>query len=160
MSRIIIFSAAALLAAQASMPNPFTALMTAAKTHADSHGAVLPALSPVDASLLVTNPKVDIAALHALGIGVVPWTTNDPARMKQIIALHVDILISDRPDLLQQALTEARKSDPTIPANFDRTSRAIAAAAALRPEKYAPRLRSRPRQPHLHHRNRHRRHQR
>ncbi len=136
MSRIIIFSAAALLAAQASMPNPFTALMTAAKAHAVSHGAVLPALSPVDASLLTTNPKVDVAALHALGIRIVPWTTNDPARMKQIIALHPDGLISDRPDLLQQALAEARKSDPTIPANFD--VQGHRGGRGLRPENTLP----------------------
>jgi len=136
MSRIIVWSTIALLAAQSSMTNPFTALMTAAKTHAVAHGAVLPALSPVDASLLVTKPKVDVAALHALGIKVVPWTTNDPARMKQIIALHVDGLISDRPDLLQQALAEARKSDPTIPANFD--VQGHRGGRGLRPENTLP----------------------
>ena len=136
MSRMILFSAAAVIAAQASMPNPFTALMTAAKTHAVAHGAVLPVLSPVDASLLATNPKVDVAALHAIGIKVIPWTTNDPTRMKQIIALHVDGLISDRPDLLQQALAEARKTDPAIPADFDVEGHR--GGRGLRPENTLP----------------------
>jgi len=136
MSRIIVWSTVALVAAQASMPNPFTALMTAAKAHAVAHGAVLPVLSPVDASLLATNPTVDVAALHAIGIKVIPWTTNDPARMKQIIALHVDGLISDRPDLLQQALAEARKSDPAIPADFD--VQGHRGGRGLRPENTLP----------------------
>jgi glycerophosphoryl diester phosphodiesterase len=99
--------------------NPFTSLMIAAKAHAEAHHALTPALSPLDASLLTTDPKVDVPALHALGIRVVPWTTNDPAKMKAIIALHPDGLISDRPDLLQQALAEARATDPNIPAHFD-----------------------------------------
>ena len=126
--RIIVWSSV--------MPNPFTALMTAAKAHAVAHGAVLPALSPVDASLLTTNPKVDVAALHALGIQVVPWTTNDPARMKLLIGLHIDGLISDRPDLLQQALAESRCADPTIPADFD--VQGHRGARGLRPENTLP----------------------
>ncbi len=141
MSRIIVWStaiplAAALLAAEAAMPNPFTTLMTAAKAHAVAHHAELPVLSPVDASLLVTNPKVDVAEIHALGLKIIPWTTNDPARMKQIIGLHVDGLISDRPDLLQQALAEARIADPTISANFD--VQGHRGGRGLRPENTLP----------------------
>jgi len=142
--RLAVQAVALLLAAsQASqstmplnLPNPFTALMTAAKTHALAYGPLIPALSPVDASLLETNPKVDVAALHALGIKVVPWTTNDPARMRRIIALHPDGLISDRPDLLQQALAEARKTDPTIPAHFD--VQGHRGGRGLRPENTLP----------------------
>ena len=118
------------------MPNPFTALMTAAKAHAVAHGALWQKLSPVDASLLTTSPKVDVAALHALGIQVVPWTTNDPARMKLLIGLHIDGLISDRPDLLQQALAESRCADPTIPADFD--VQGHRGARGLRPENTLP----------------------
>jgi glycerophosphoryl diester phosphodiesterase len=84
------------------MPNPFTSLMSAAKAHALAHGAHIPALSPNDACLVSTPPTVDVAALHAIGVKVVPWTTNDPARMKQLIAMNIDGLVSDRPDLLQQ----------------------------------------------------------
>jgi glycerophosphoryl diester phosphodiesterase len=136
---LIALITAPLAAQQTPMPtpaNPFTALMAAAKAHADAHHAVAPALSPVDASLLVTNPKVDVPALHALGIRVVPWTTNDPAKMRQIIALHVDGLISDRPDILLQVLTEARQTDPSIPANFDHEGHR--GGRGLRPENTLP----------------------
>ena len=136
MTRIIVWSAVVLLAAEAAMSNPFTALMSAAKDHAVAHHAQLPVLSPVDASMLLTNPKVDVAEIHALGLKVIPWTTNDPARMKQIIGLHVDGLISDRPDLLQQALAEARAADPTIPANFD--VQGHRGGRGLRPENTLP----------------------
>ena len=58
--RRVIFSAVllfpAVLAAQSSMGNPFTSLMVAAKAHALKHGALVPALSPMDASLLTTDP--------------------------------------------------------------------------------------------------------
>jgi glycerophosphoryl diester phosphodiesterase len=139
-ARTIFFAAAALLVSSqptpSAMPNPFTSLMTAAKAHALAHSAQIPALSPVDASLLLTNPKVDVAALHAIGVKVVPWTTNDPARMRQIIALHPDGLISDRPDLLQQTLAEARKTDPEIPAHFDVSGHR--GGRGLRPENTLP----------------------
>jgi len=117
-------------------PNPFTALMSVAKAHAVAHHALVPALSPLDASLLVTNPKVDVPALHALGIRVVPWTTNDPAKMRSLIALGIDGLISDRPDLLQQALADARKADSNIPANFD--VQGHRGGRGLRPENTLP----------------------
>jgi len=118
------------------MANPLTALMTAARAHALAHGAELPALSPVDASLLSTDPKVDLAALHALGIKIVPWTTNDPARMRTLIAMHIDGLVSDRPDLLRQALADVRKQYPTISASFD--VQGHRGARGLRPENTLP----------------------
>jgi glycerophosphoryl diester phosphodiesterase len=123
-------------ASQSDMANPFTALMQAARAHALAHGAVLPALSPVDASLLTTDPRVDVPALHALGIRVVPWTTNDPAQMKKLIALGIDGLISDRPDLLQQALAEARATNPAVPAHFD--VQGHRGGRGLRPENTLP----------------------
>jgi glycerophosphoryl diester phosphodiesterase len=44
---------------------------------------------------------------HALGLAVVPWTVNDPAEMRRVLALGVDGMISDRPDWLRSEL-EAR----------------------------------------------------
>lgn len=41
---------------------------------------------------------------HELGLLVVPWTVNDPADMRRILAMNVDGMISDRPDLLRAAL--------------------------------------------------------
>jgi glycerophosphoryl diester phosphodiesterase len=127
---------APIYAQQTTMTNPFTGLMLAAQAHAKAHGAVRPALSPVDASLLMTHPKVDVAELHAHGVRVVPWTTNDPAKMREIIAMHVDGLISDRPDLLQAALADARKTDPEIPADFDVEGHR--GGRGLRPENTLP----------------------
>jgi glycerophosphoryl diester phosphodiesterase len=40
-----------------------------------------------------------IQEAHALGLLVLPWTVNQPADMRRLIALGVDGLISDRPDL-------------------------------------------------------------
>ena len=118
------------------LANPFTSLMSSAKAHALAHGGPIPILSPNDDSLLTTHPKVDIPALHALGIQVVPWTTNDPAKMVRILALHPDGLISDRPDLLQQAVAEARHTDPKFPAHFD--VQGHRGARGLRPENTLP----------------------
>ena len=41
---------------------------------------------------------------HALGLRVVTWTVNEPAEIRRMIALGVDGIISDRPDLVLAAL--------------------------------------------------------
>jgi glycerophosphoryl diester phosphodiesterase len=43
---------------------------------------------------------------HAAGLEVIPWTVNDPTDMADLIALGVDGLITDRPDLLLELLDE------------------------------------------------------
>jgi glycerophosphoryl diester phosphodiesterase len=43
---------------------------------------------------------------HGLGIKVVVWTVNEPAKIKKMLDLGVDGLISDRPDLVRQAMAE------------------------------------------------------
>lgn len=43
-----------------------------------------------------------IQALHRAGIGVNPWTVNDPAEMKQLIAAGVTGMFSDFPQVLKQ----------------------------------------------------------
>ena len=47
---------------------------------------------------LVTKEKV--AAAHAVGIQVVPWTANKPADWDKLIAANVDAIISDDPAAL------------------------------------------------------------
>lgn len=45
-----------------------------------------------------------VAEAHALGLAVIPWTVNDPKDMERVLAVGVDGLISDRPDLLRSLL--------------------------------------------------------
>ena len=47
-----------------------------------------------------------LAEAKALGLLVVPWTVNEPARMRQLVDWGVDGLITDRPDLLLEVLVE------------------------------------------------------
>ena len=49
------------------------------------------------------NPGVVVEA-HALGLEVIPWTVNDPKDMQRALALGIDGLITDRPDLLRTVL--------------------------------------------------------
>ncbi len=91
--------------------NPYLQLMHQAAAHAKEYSDIaLPALSPEDVTVL--SGAVPIAALHEQGIKVVPWTTNDPEKMRAIIRMGVDGLISDRPDLLQKVLAEERVASP------------------------------------------------
>jgi len=94
----------------ASSANPYVELMAKAAAHAAAHGAMKPALSPVDATVL--NGMVPVAELRRNGFRIIPWTTNDPEKMRAVIRLGVDGLISDRPDLLQRVLAEERAASP------------------------------------------------
>ena len=100
-------------------PNAFVGLMRAARAQGLAHGAAeFPVLSPWDATVLGEDGKgwngkdgnglVPVARLQAEGFKVVPWTTNDPAKMRALLALGVDGIISDRPDVLQRVLVEER----------------------------------------------------
>jgi len=45
-----------------------------------------------------------LAEAHALGLQVIPWTASQPAQIRAMLALGVDGLISDRPDLVRKAM--------------------------------------------------------
>ena len=96
--------------------NPYLQLMRQAAAHAQAHRALPPALSPVDDTVIDT--RVPLAELQKMGIKVVPWTTNDPEKMRAVIRLAPDGLISDRPDLLQKVLAEERASSPEMAAKL------------------------------------------
>ena len=120
-------------------PNPYLSLMLAASAHTKAHGAPTPTLSPLDDTLLGSHPPVNVAALHRAGFKVVPWTTNDPARMRALIDLRVDGIISDRPDILQSVLKEERGAHPAEAdyfAGFDVAGHR--GARGLRPENTLP----------------------
>jgi glycerophosphoryl diester phosphodiesterase len=90
--------------------DPYLTLMTRAAAHAKQHHNVFtPALSPAYETLLGPSAPVDVKALHAAGISIVPWTVNDSEKMRALLTLHVDGIISDRPDLLAAVLNEARE---------------------------------------------------
>lgn len=50
---------------------------------------------------------------HGLGIKVVVWTVNEPVQIKKMLDLGVDGLISDRPDLVRQAMAERGMTLPS-----------------------------------------------
>jgi len=53
---------------------------------------------------LVTPRFLDAA--HARGVRVEVWTINDPAKMRRLLNLGVDIIMTDRPDVLAGILPE------------------------------------------------------
>jgi len=57
-------------------------------------------LSPWDP---MTTPEL-ITAARDYGLGTVPWTVNDPARMAELIGLKVAGIVTDYPGLLRQVL--------------------------------------------------------
>lgn len=91
---------------------------------------------------------VDVKSLHAAGFKVVPWTVNDRARMDRLLALGVDGIITDRPDLLRQAVAafdadrdgkpgDFLDADGNVdPARFD--AQGHRGARDLRPESTLP----------------------
>ncbi len=116
--------------------DPYLTLMKKAAAHAKAHGdKFVPALSPVDSSLLGDNPQINVKTLHAAGFKVVPWTTNDPEKMKALIALGVDGIISDRPDILQRVVAEERAAGHKL-IGFD--VEAHRGGRGLRPENTLP----------------------
>ena len=57
------------------------------------------------AGLQVTTPSM-IRRLHALGVEVHIWTVNDPTRMRQLLELGVDGIVTDRADLAIRVVKE------------------------------------------------------
>jgi len=57
---------------------------------------------PTWAPLHTTLDQAMLDDAHARGLRVVPWTVNDPADAARLIALGVDGLCTDRPDLIRR----------------------------------------------------------
>ena len=86
-------------------------LLRGAKERAQKHGAhYVPVLSPLDTMLGSEGeaPVFDAAKIQAAGFPVVVWTVNNKVRMRELLARHVDGIISDRPDLLHEAVVQAK----------------------------------------------------
>ncbi|MHB8184685.1 MAG: glycerophosphodiester phosphodiesterase family protein [Dermatophilaceae bacterium] len=58
--------------------------------------AVAPGRSLVTAEL--------VARAHAAGLPVIPWTINDPERVRELLGVGVDGVCTDRPDLVRATL--------------------------------------------------------
>ena len=54
----------------------------------------------------------DLAAAHALGLKVLPWTVNDRTDMTRLIDLGVDGIITDYPDRLRAVLADKKIPPP------------------------------------------------
>jgi glycerophosphoryl diester phosphodiesterase len=123
--------------------NPWINLMGRADAHAKQHHAQTPVLSPDDNTMLAAGPAgnvplVPVSQLHAMGIRVIPWTTDEPEKMRAVIRTGVDGLITDRPDLLQQVLKEERASRPDDPQLKGFVVSAHRGGRGLRPENTLP----------------------
>ena len=117
----------------------YLALMTAAHAHAKAHHARTPVLAPYARTLLGKHPPVNVAELRTAGFRVIPWTVNSPAEMRALMALHVDGIISDRPDILQTVLKKEAATNSSKAAYFaflDVTGHR--GARGLRPENTLP----------------------
>lgn len=57
-----------------------------------------------------------IAAAHALGLRVVPWTVNATADMERLLELGIDGITTDRPDVLRELLEGKGLPVPSPPA--------------------------------------------
>jgi glycerophosphoryl diester phosphodiesterase len=71
---------------------------------AEAEGAGWPPVWAPDARSL---SAADVAEALGLGLRVVPWTVNRPARMIRLIGWGVDGICTDRPDLLRAVMAEA-----------------------------------------------------
>jgi glycerophosphoryl diester phosphodiesterase len=130
-----------------SPQNPFSEetstlrVMNAIAAHARLHGATLrPVVSPDAAMLADGDPTtfvasrqappagsgvaaasselINVAQLKTAGYAVVPYTVDDPVRMRQLLALGVSGLISDRSDLLFQEVAAFDANHDGIPGDF------------------------------------------
>ncbi len=88
---------------------------------AEANGGVIGMLRAVDAYVDVFSPHwsmlveggqryagSSVLDYQAAGFPVVPWTVNQPKRMRQLIGLGVDGIITDYPDRLIEVLKEFR----------------------------------------------------
>jgi glycerophosphoryl diester phosphodiesterase len=109
---VLLFLSPLLLASQSSSESDTRTvidILQAAQREAMAHGAhYAPVLSPIDRLVTGPTPPLDSQAVQKAGFPVVVWTVNDPKTMAELLAKRVDGIISDRPDLLLEAVSKAR----------------------------------------------------
>ncbi|WP_304986247.1 glycerophosphodiester phosphodiesterase family protein, partial [Corallococcus sp. CA031C] len=86
--------------------DPTLRLMDTARAHARAQGSTrAPVCSPAFA-LLSSRPGIELKRLRDAGHPVIVWTVNDLPTMRALLQRGVDGIISDRPDLLAQAVRD------------------------------------------------------
>ncbi|CAM2010516.1 esterase-like activity of phytase family protein [Acanthopleuribacter pedis] len=74
---------------------------------------------PAGSGLTAADSEIfNVQSLQRAGYPVVCWTVNDKARMLDLMALGVDGIISDRPDLLWEAVQEFDADGDGTPGDF------------------------------------------
>ena len=93
-------------------PSPWHAGL-ALRDHSGSLPALVKAAGCGTWSMFWRNltPK-DLAAAHALGLKVLPWTVNERGDMRNLIDLGVDGIITDYPDRLREVMAEKKMALP------------------------------------------------
>ncbi len=87
-------------------------LKYAAKTTAPAHPGSNPNLhyargnNPQPGLKAAASDVFDVRSIRSAGYPLVTWTVNDKARMLELLAVGVDGIISDRPDLLLESVRE------------------------------------------------------
>lgn len=101
------FSAEALEAVHAEAPEIRTSWLMEDELSVAEALALLTFKPDVYSPHHILLSPAEVAAAHAAGVAVVPWTVNEAGRMEELLTWGVDGLISDEPDL---ALKVAEKA--------------------------------------------------
>jgi glycerophosphoryl diester phosphodiesterase len=108
---------AALTVRQGFLDNLSDPRWTAGLALADHGGSVPRLVKALGASIWSPfHMELDAGSLqeaHSLGLKVIPWTVNEPARIDALLALGVDGIISDYPERVREAM--ARRGMPLPP---------------------------------------------
>jgi glycerophosphoryl diester phosphodiesterase len=65
-------------------------------------------------ALRIVSPTT-LALAHGMGLAVHVWTVDDRAQMDRLLALGVDGIMTDRPDVLAEALADFKRSASSAP---------------------------------------------
>ena len=88
--------------AHQSLPRPYDRRPRPRQSPRRAHPGPL----PVDATLLGSDPPVNVAELHQAGFQRRSLDHQRPRKMRALIALGVDGIITDRPDILRHVVKE------------------------------------------------------
>ncbi|WP_233202935.1 esterase-like activity of phytase family protein [Chitinimonas sp. BJB300] len=86
------------------------------KSSADAHYAR--GTNPQPGLMPATSEVFDVASLKSAGYPVITWTVNEKARMLELMKAGVTGIISDRSDLLLQAVQEFDANNDGVPGDF------------------------------------------